>query len=91
MKEVVGVLGKAYRWETMWAGKATGLEDVEKEINDKIGLQWMEVKELVAPGGKCEGTEQRALVLLYAHFLRLDINDEALKQGEFQAQARMVF
>ncbi|OAX33624.1 hypothetical protein K503DRAFT_869439 [Rhizopogon vinicolor AM-OR11-026] len=81
MKEVVGVLGKAYRWETTWAGKATGLQDLEKDINEKIGDQWREVKELVATGGKCEGTEERALVLLYAHFLRLDIN-EALKQEQ---------
>jgi translocation protein SEC63 len=91
MKEVVGVLGKAYRWEITWAGKAAELENLENEIDEKMGDQWREVKELVAAGRKCEGTEQRALTLLYAHFLRLDINEEALKQGGFRSQAGMTF
>lgn len=82
MKEVIGALGQAYHWETTWAGNAAGLEELEKQINEKTGDQWREVKNLVAPGGKCEGTEQRALVLLYAHFLRLKISDEALKQEQ---------
>lgn len=82
MNEVIGALGKAYRWETTWASSTVGLEELEKQIDDKMGNQWREVKELVAPGGKCEGTEQRALVLLYAHFLRLKISDEALKQEQ---------
>ncbi|KAG1753320.1 translocation protein sec63 [Suillus lakei] len=82
MKEVIGALGQAYHWETTWAGNAAGLEELEKQINEKTGDQWREVKNLVAPGGKCEGTKQRALVLLYAHFLRLKISDEALKQEQ---------
>jgi translocation protein SEC63 len=83
MKEVIGALGQAYRWEATWAGTAVGLEELEKQIDEKMGDQWREVNDLVAPGGKYEGTEQRALVLLYAHFLRLKISDEALKQGRF--------
>ncbi|KAG1811249.1 Sec63 Brl domain-containing protein [Suillus subaureus] len=82
MKEVIGALGQAYRWETTWAGTAVGLEELEKQIDEKMGDEWKEVKDLVAPGGKCEGTEQRALVLLYAHFLRLTISNEALKQEQ---------
>ncbi|KAG2357187.1 translocation protein sec63 [Suillus spraguei] len=82
MKEVIGALGQAYRWETTWAGTAVGLEELEKQIDEKMGDQWKEVKRLVAPGRKCERTEQRALVLLYAHFLRLNINDEALKREQ---------
>lgn len=82
MNEVVGALGKAYRWETTWAGNAVGLEELERQIDETMGLQWREVRDLVAPGGKCEGTEQRALVLLYAHFLRLKISNEALKQEQ---------
>ncbi|KAG1888747.1 translocation protein sec63 [Suillus subluteus] len=82
MKEVIGALGQAYRWETTWAGTAVGLEELEKQIAEKMGDQWREVKDLVAPSGKCEGTEQRALVLLYAHFLRLNISNEALKQEQ---------
>lgn len=84
------MLGKSYRWETTWAVTGTGLEDLEKEIHERMGDQWREVKELVAAGGKCKGTEQRALVLLYAHFLRLDI-DEALKQGAFRSEAGTKF
>lgn len=82
MKEVIGALGQAYRWEAIWAGTAAGLEELEKQIHEKMGDQWREVKDLVASGGKCEGTEQRALVLLYAHFLRLQISNEALKQEQ---------
>lgn len=91
MKEVISALGQAYRWETTWAGTAVGLEELEKQIDEKMGDQWREVKDLVAPDGKCEGTKQRALVLLYAHFLRLKINDEALKQGRFDFQDGMTF
>ncbi|KAG1764475.1 translocation protein sec63 [Suillus placidus] len=82
MKEVIGALGQAYRWETTWAGTAVGLEELEEQIDEKMGDRWREVKDLVAPGGKCEWTEQRALVLLYAHFLRLNIGDGALKQEQ---------
>jgi len=85
------VLGKAYSWETTWAGKARGLENLEKEIHERLGDQWREVKELVAAGDKYEGTQQRALVLFYAHFLRLDIKDEALKHGGFHPQSWISF
>jgi hypothetical protein len=91
MKEVIGVLGKAYRWEATWAGTTAGLEELEKQIDEKMGSQWREVKDLVASDGKCEGTEQRALVLLYAHFLRLQISNEALKQGRFDFQKGVTF
>ncbi|KAG1764642.1 translocation protein sec63 [Suillus occidentalis] len=62
-----------------------GLDKLEKQIDEKMGDQWREVKDLVASGGKCEGTEQRALVLLYAHFLRLKI-----KQAKLLLQAPML-
>ncbi|KAG2130456.1 translocation protein sec63 [Suillus bovinus] len=92
MKEVIGALGQAYRWETTWAGTAVGLEELEKQVDEKMGGQWREVQDLVAPGGKCEGTEQRALVLLYAHFLRLKISNDALKheQAKLLLQAPML-
>ena len=80
MTEVVGVLAKAFDWDIP-ATKTTPhqkaeLATLEHEISTRLGATWSEVKDL-------ESSEQklRSLVLLYAHLLRLTIQDASLQKG----------
>ncbi|KAL4078454.1 Sec63 Brl domain-containing protein [Scleroderma yunnanense] len=54
------------------------LRNVEKEIEKQIGLDWSELKTSFGSDEK----SIRALVLLYAHFLRLDLGSKILQQEQ---------
>lgn len=83
--EVFGALGKAYKWEinaSKSAGKA--LDHLEEKVQGKLGAKWLEVKKLLKdPNGELHESRRKALVLLYAHLLRLDVKNSALQKGWF--------
>ncbi|KAJ3507822.1 hypothetical protein NLJ89_g6088 [Agrocybe chaxingu] len=85
MEDVVGALGKAYQWE-LDASKfksAAELDTLEKTITDKLGVKWTEVRRVAVDyDGKLYEARRRALVLLYAHLLRLEIKDTRLKKQQ---------
>ncbi|EIW81991.1 translocation protein sec63 [Coniophora puteana RWD-64-598 SS2] len=73
--EIAGVLSQAYKWENP-PSASTHQEEVKKleeQIEAALGEEWKEAKKVVEGknGGK---SERKALVLLYAHFLRLDVS-----------------
>ena len=84
IEEVVGTLGKAYKWEsTATKGKESSeLDTLEKAVAKSASTRWAEVRKLAQDfDGKLHETRRKALVLLYAHLLRLKITDSGLKKG----------
>lgn len=77
LNEVGKVFVGAFKHEN--GSKVGGdLCDVQQEIENRVGKEWSELK------ASFNGDEKstRALVLLYAHFLRLDLS-KSLQQGKF--------
>ena len=76
ISDIVKVAGSAFRHESQ-AKNAGDLSKVEKEIERRAGDEWKEMSKAVAGDEKA----RRALALLYAHFLRLDLGSKALERG----------
>lgn len=74
--DIVKVLGGAFRYESR-SKNAGDLSKVKAKIEERVGDEWKEMNKTVAGDEKA----QRALALLYAHFLRLDLSSKALEQG----------
>lgn len=74
--DIVKVLGGAFRYESR-SKNAGDLSKVKAKIEERVGDEWKEMNKTVAGDEKA----QRALALLYAHFLRLDLGSKALEQG----------
>lgn len=81
LDEVIGTFGKAYQWELRPWKPQSELEigKLEKTIQGKMGFRWDDVNRLC---GDHEST-RRALILIYAHLLRLPIHVSSLKKGDF--------
>lgn len=84
ISDIVKVLGSAFRYE-LRTKVAGGLNKVEVEIEKRVGNEWKEMNKAVA-GGEDDSKARRALALLYAHFLRLDMGSKALEQGRGSAR-----
>ncbi|KAF8960275.1 translocation protein sec63 [Flammula alnicola] len=85
VEEVVSALGKAYKWELpiAKAKSSAELDQLEKTIEEKLGAKWTEVRKLAKDyDGELHESRRKALVLLYAHLLRLDIKDFGLKKEQ---------
>lgn len=86
MEEVVGTLGKAYQFELSDAGvrkSDVGIDRLESEIEKRAGAKWSEVRKIAKDvDGKLHVKRRRALVLIYAHLLRIEISDAKLQKGE---------
>ncbi len=82
--EVLSALGKAYKWEIPIVKSSTELERLEKTIEQQLGTKWKDVKKLAQdPNGELHESRRTALILLYAHLLRLNIEDSGLKRSMF--------
>ncbi|KAF9224450.1 translocation protein sec63 [Gyrodon lividus] len=78
--DVINVLGSAFRYEAQ--GKSAGdLSMVEEVIETRVGGEWKVMKKAVVSGDG-EEKAKRALTLLYAHFLRLDLGSKVLEQEQ---------
>ncbi|KAK7450993.1 secretory subunit [Stygiomarasmius scandens] len=85
MEDVVGTLGKAYQFEgkgksnKVKADAKAELERLESEVAGRIGKQWKAVKGLV---GAADREGKRALILIYAHLLRLEVRVASLQEEQ---------
>lgn len=88
MEEVVGTLGKAYQFELSDVGvkkSDVGIDKLESEIEKRAGAKWIEVRKIAKDAdGKLHVKRRRALVLIYAHLLRIDVPDARLQKGELR-------
>jgi translocation protein SEC63 len=95
MGDVVGALGKSYAWESAAKPKSADkkLEDLERSVSAKMGKEWSEILKLAGVRTNEDGYEKRkrALVLLYAHFLRVDARGTSLQQGAFRTLSHFLF
>lgn len=80
--EIVGTLGKAYQWEKPLKNPKndTDFKALEKEVEGKGGDSWKTAKKLI----ENNPSRRRALVLIYAHLLRLPISKPALIKEQAQ-------
>ncbi|KAH9483171.1 Translocation protein sec63 [Psilocybe cubensis] len=87
MEEVVGALGKAYQWE-LPVGKSKSsaeIDALEKTIKEEVGAKWTEVRKIAQDfNGELHESRRQALVLIYAHLLRLEVKDAGLKKKQQQ-------
>jgi translocation protein SEC63 len=76
LDQVIGMLGKAYQWEVRARKSEPEIGQLERAIQGKIGFRWDDVSRL------CDSDSRRkALVLIYAHLLRLPIHNPSLQKG----------
>ena len=78
----MGTLGKAYKWELPVKARASDeVDQLEKSIEGRLGSKWTEVRRLAQDyDGQLHILRREALILLYSHLLRLDIQDPALQK-----------
>ncbi|TFK88071.1 DnaJ-domain-containing protein [Polyporus arcularius HHB13444] len=84
MDDVTASLGKAFEWDVPTkVGKAEAdLEQLEKQIKDKLEDKWDELVKLAeALPGKHEN-RRRAFILLYSHLLRLPVTNPTLQKEQ---------
>ena len=85
MTEVVGTLGKALQYEMSDAcikKSDVAIDRLESEIERKVDSKWSQVRRIANDtGGKLHVKRRRALVLIYAHLLRIEVPDPKLQEG----------
>ncbi|KAJ4473619.1 Sec63 Brl domain-containing protein [Lentinula aciculospora] len=83
MEDVVGTLGQAYKWEYSTKGK-TGdpaeLDRLEKNIALAAPKQWEMLRTIIDAGNNAN--QRRAMILIYAHLLRLDVKKPRLQKEQ---------
>ena len=83
MDDVTTSLTKAFENEIAKAGKPESeLDQLESQIKEKLAAKWDELLQLaeVVPGE--HDTRRRAFILLYAHFLRVPVQNATLQKGK---------
>ncbi|KXN80902.1 Translocation protein sec63 [Leucoagaricus sp. SymC.cos] len=88
MEEVVGTLGKAFQYEMSDANVKKSdvtIDRLESEIEKRAGSKWTEVRKIAKDvDGKLHPKRRRALVLIYAHLLRIEIPDPKVQKEQIQ-------
>lgn len=82
MQDVVLALGEAKEWAQLETKATTGdekLKSLEEQVAEKLGDSWKTVR---APVKENEQGRLRALVLLYAHLLRIPVQDATLESQQ---------
>ncbi|KAH6899462.1 translocation protein sec63 [Coprinopsis sp. MPI-PUGE-AT-0042] len=85
LEEVVGTLCKAYLYELPAAlnQQDQQVQEIEQEILKHNPVRYLEVKKAVAEvDGGLEPARARALTLMYAHLLRLDVKYPRLREEQ---------
>jgi translocation protein SEC63 len=84
--DVVASLGKSYEYER--PKKSTGhtveLNELEKKVELALGLKWLELKKLAEVTVKQSEARRHAFVLIYAHLLRIPVENAALRRGKLR-------
>ena len=80
LPEAMGILGQAFKFEGTPLDKdKTELARLEKEIDASKESKWL--SNVMEIAGKDDEGKKRALTLLFAHLLRLNVNSAVLKKG----------
>lgn len=82
--EVTSSLGKAFEWDLPKSklGKADAeLVELENKIKEKLNGKWDELVKLAEATPKAHAKRRRAFILLYAHLLRLPVQNPTLQKG----------
>ncbi|CDO70306.1 hypothetical protein BN946_scf184370.g7 [Trametes cinnabarina] len=85
--EVAGSLGKAFEWDlpNSKLGKADAeLAELEKKIKERLHGKWDELLKLADADSKQYAKRKRAFILLYAHLLRLPVQNPTLQKEQTQ-------
>jgi translocation protein SEC63 len=88
MSDVVGALGHAAEWDagdksaSKVSQRQQHLDALESAISSKLGNDWSEIRRLAQATGATHPGRRQALILLYAHLLRLPVEDATLAKGE---------
>jgi len=83
MDEIVVALGKAYEWERpKVVSDNKEIPSLDKLINEQLGSQWENLKTTMNALPGPSNSSQRALTLLYAHFLRLPVESPSLRKEQ---------
>lgn len=79
LDEVIGTFGKAYQWELRapQIQSQAELGQLENVIQGKMGFRWDDISRLCGD----HESRRKALILIYAHLLRLPIQNSKLKKG----------
>ncbi|KAJ3745376.1 Sec63 Brl domain-containing protein [Lentinula detonsa] len=84
MDDVVGTLGQAYKWEVYRSKSKTGdaaeLDRLEKNISLVAPKQWETLRTVIDAGKNAN--QRKAMILLYAHLLRLNVEKPSLQQDQ---------
>ena len=77
--QVFGTLGKSFSWElssrSSSSADAAELQRLDRELTGKVGKPWNSIQSVLRPG---DDIRRRALILLYAHLLRIDVKRPSL-------------
>lgn len=81
MEEVISTFGKAYQWELPAKSSKSDaeLDRLEEKIKVQAGSKWEEVRILCGD----HESRRKALILIYAHLLRIPLQDSTLQEGEY--------
>jgi len=81
--EVTASLGKSFEWETSKLSKqANEVDELEVQIEKVLGQKWGNLKTLAEVLPKQYPARRRAFILIYAHLLRLPINNTSLRNEQ---------
>jgi translocation protein SEC63 len=87
MEEVIGTFGKAYQWELPAKSSKSDaeLDRLEKEIKKQAVSKWEEARTLCGD----HDSRRKALILIYAHLLRIPIQKASLQEGNLATHTLM--
>ncbi|EED84394.1 predicted protein [Postia placenta Mad-698-R] len=83
--DVIGSLGKAFEWErphVKASKQESELVELEAKIQEQLDVKWSELKKLAEAIPGSHESRRRALVLLYAHLLRLPVTNSTLRKEQ---------
>ncbi|KAI0938903.1 hypothetical protein AcW1_004093 [Taiwanofungus camphoratus] len=86
INDVVGSLEKTFEWEgpnAKVAKREAELLDLESKVGERLRGKWDDMGKLTEAGGEHESW-RRALILIYAHLLRLPIQSTSLRHEQAQ-------
>lgn len=80
--DVVASLGKSFEYERprKTTSQSAELNELEKQIESALGPKWLSLKKLVEIKGS--EAKRRAFILIYAHLLRIPVQNASLRKGK---------
>ncbi|KAA1465883.1 DnaJ-domain-containing protein [Dentipellis sp. KUC8613] len=83
VQDIIDTLSKAVEWQHVERkGADKELKELDEAIGAEIDGRWKELKSLTRDRGDASNGRWRALVLLYAHLLRIPIRDSSLRKAQ---------